>query len=165
VSLPDFSSAFVKVYPLVYQVAYRLLGSRGDAEDVAQDVLARGLREHPRFCARTFEAYRDFLWKLCKRRCLERLRRAGRAGPADGGDEWRALVVALLREGYDYERVAEILGKPIRWVAAAARAGRRPRVGAIGTEEGADPGQRGAVTAPSAADDTSEAYLAKTPAA
>jgi RNA polymerase sigma-70 factor (sigma-E family) len=37
----DFDQAFPDLYRLAYRVAYKILGDRGDAEDVAQDALAR----------------------------------------------------------------------------------------------------------------------------
>jgi RNA polymerase sigma-70 factor (sigma-E family) len=36
-----FDAAFEALYALAYRVAYRILGDRGDAEDVAQEALAR----------------------------------------------------------------------------------------------------------------------------
>ncbi|MHB1774401.1 MAG: sigma-70 family RNA polymerase sigma factor [Acidimicrobiales bacterium] len=39
--LDGFSAAFRELYALSYQVAFRVLGDRGDAEDVAQETLAR----------------------------------------------------------------------------------------------------------------------------
>jgi DNA-directed RNA polymerase specialized sigma24 family protein len=40
--IPDgFDQAFEGLYRLAYRVAYRILGDRGDAEDVAQEALAR----------------------------------------------------------------------------------------------------------------------------
>lgn len=36
-----FEQAFEDLYRLAYRVAYRILGDRGDAEDVAQEALAR----------------------------------------------------------------------------------------------------------------------------
>jgi RNA polymerase sigma-70 factor (sigma-E family) len=40
--VPDgFDLAFARLYGLAYRVAFRILGDRGDAEDVAQDTLAR----------------------------------------------------------------------------------------------------------------------------
>jgi RNA polymerase sigma-70 factor (sigma-E family) len=37
----DFDSAFPDLYRLAYRVAFKILGDRGDAEDVAQEALAR----------------------------------------------------------------------------------------------------------------------------
>jgi RNA polymerase sigma-70 factor (sigma-E family) len=48
-----FEEAFPELYRLAYRVAFRILGDRGDAEDVAQEALARAhlrwarLRERP----------------------------------------------------------------------------------------------------------------------
>jgi RNA polymerase sigma-70 factor (sigma-E family) len=39
--LDGFSAAFSELYALSYQVAFRVLGDRSDAEDVAQETLAR----------------------------------------------------------------------------------------------------------------------------
>lgn len=39
-----FDQLFTREYPAVVAAAYRVLGDRGDAEDVAQDVFARELR-------------------------------------------------------------------------------------------------------------------------
>ena len=38
-----FAAAFPTLLRLAYQVAYRVLGERGDAEDVAQETLARAV--------------------------------------------------------------------------------------------------------------------------
>jgi RNA polymerase sigma-70 factor (sigma-E family) len=53
-AVPDgFDLAFEGLYRLAYRVAFRILGDRGDAEDVAQETLARAavrwsrLRERP----------------------------------------------------------------------------------------------------------------------
>ena len=37
----DFEDAFEELYRLAYRVAFRLIGRRGEAEDVAQEALAR----------------------------------------------------------------------------------------------------------------------------
>jgi RNA polymerase sigma-70 factor (sigma-E family) len=48
-----FEEAFPELYRLAYRVSFRILGDRGDAEDVAQEALARAhlrwarLRERP----------------------------------------------------------------------------------------------------------------------
>jgi RNA polymerase sigma-70 factor (sigma-E family) len=42
--IPDgFDLAFENLYRLAYRVAYRILGDQGDAEDVAQETLARAV--------------------------------------------------------------------------------------------------------------------------
>jgi RNA polymerase sigma-70 factor (sigma-E family) len=42
--IPDgFDLAFEDLYRLAYRVAYRILGDQGDAEDVAQETLARAM--------------------------------------------------------------------------------------------------------------------------
>src|ERR1700684_746458 len=47
--LPDgFDLAFDGLYRLAYRVAYRILGDRGDAEDVAQEALSRAAVRWPR---------------------------------------------------------------------------------------------------------------------
>jgi RNA polymerase sigma-70 factor (sigma-E family) len=40
---PGFDDAFTDLYALAYRVAFKILGDRGDAEDVAQETLARAL--------------------------------------------------------------------------------------------------------------------------
>ena len=47
--IPDgFDLAFENLYRLAYRVAYRILGDQGDAEDVAQETLARAVVRWPR---------------------------------------------------------------------------------------------------------------------
>lgn len=50
-SADGFSAAFPELYSLSYQVAFRVLGDRGDAEDVAQEALARTVLRWPRLAA------------------------------------------------------------------------------------------------------------------
>src|SRR5215210_1842458 len=44
----DFQSAFNGLYRLAYRVAYRLTGRRTDAEDIAQEALARAYVRWPK---------------------------------------------------------------------------------------------------------------------
>jgi RNA polymerase sigma factor (sigma-70 family) len=43
-----FDEAFPTLYPLAHRAAYRIVGSRTDAEDIASDALARALVRWPR---------------------------------------------------------------------------------------------------------------------
>lgn len=57
--LPTFEEAFPRLFRDAYQVAFRLLGDRGEAEDVAQEA-----------CARTFSRWssvRDYAEPWCVR--------------------------------------------------------------------------------------------------
>ena len=47
-----FVDAFPRLSTLAYQVGYRILGDRGDAEDVAQDALARAVLHWDRLAER-----------------------------------------------------------------------------------------------------------------
>jgi len=38
---PEFDDSYPELFQVAYRVAYRLLGDRGEAEDVAQDTMAR----------------------------------------------------------------------------------------------------------------------------
>lgn len=116
------------------RLAWRLLGSRSDAEDVVQDLFARlpealgGYREEGRL--------EGWLRRLAVNLALKRLRRhrtraeiplearsadlLARAGEQDGlmvrraveslPVEQRAVVVLKVVEGYSHEEIAEILG-------------------------------------------------------
>jgi len=46
----DFEDAFEDLYGLAYRVAFRVLGRRGDAEDVAAEALARAYTRWSRVC-------------------------------------------------------------------------------------------------------------------
>jgi RNA polymerase sigma-70 factor (ECF subfamily) len=74
--------------PFLVDLAFRMLGNIGDAEDVVQDAFARLLRAD----LGTIEDVRGWLVVVVSRRCLDvlrsaRVRRDGRtARPVDGGD-------------------------------------------------------------------------------
>ena len=116
----------------VYRVAYRILGSREDAEDTVQDVFV-GL---PRALARYEEAnkFADWLARVATRTALARLRAIRRSGTreqravlplATGHDEalritlndalatlspaLRDVAVLRLAAGYTHEEVAAFL--------------------------------------------------------
>lgn len=53
----EFGQAFPALFARAYRVAFRLLGSRPDAEDLAQDALARAFVRWPTIAARQPEAW------------------------------------------------------------------------------------------------------------
>ncbi|HWA57297.1 MAG TPA: sigma-70 family RNA polymerase sigma factor [Gemmatimonadales bacterium] len=126
-------AAYQEYGPALLALAYRLTGSRADAEDVVQDLFV-GLPE-------ALQAYRDqgrflaWLHRVAVRLALMRMRkdRRRREVPlADepfppsveatypAGDVWRALerldpeqralIVLRAIEGYTHEEIAELLG-------------------------------------------------------
>jgi RNA polymerase sigma-70 factor (ECF subfamily) len=121
----------------VYRVAFRMLGSRADAQDAAQETFVRAWRALPRF--RRDSTISTWLYRIVTRRCLDRLaaRRvtdtldeveieAG-SDPAQAAEqrerlravtraiaalpaEQRAALVLREFEGLSYQEVAEVLG-------------------------------------------------------
>ncbi|KEK22999.1 RNA polymerase sigma-70 factor [Bacillus gaemokensis] len=68
----DFETLYRTYQPLVYSVAYRLLGSVSDAEDVAQDILIKS-QQIDKESVRNIEAY---LIKMTTNHCLNILQSA-----------------------------------------------------------------------------------------
>ncbi len=155
-SLPDAeadAAAFEEWRSLLFGIAYRMLGSAADAEDVVQDACVRWLRRG----GEPIESVRAYLVTVVTRLCLDQLdsaraRRVTYAGPwlpepvvADGtgaaeqADSLSLAFLVLLEEltpleraayllhdifGYSFEEVARSLG---RTPAACRQLGSRAR--------------------------------------
>lgn len=76
-SADGFAGAFTSLFSLAYRVAYRILGDRGDAEDVAQEALARA---HVRWRALA-ERPEGWVVRVAANLAIDRTRRRRRALP------------------------------------------------------------------------------------
>ena len=155
-SLPDAeadAAAFEEWRSLLFGIAYRMLGSAADAEDVVQDACVRWLRRRDE----TIESVRSYLVTIVTRLCLDQLdsaraKRVTYAGPwlpepvaddepwaAEQADSLSLAFLVLLEEltpleratyllhdifSYSFEEVAESLG---RSPAACRQLGARAR--------------------------------------
>jgi RNA polymerase sigma-70 factor (ECF subfamily) len=77
----EFERKLRECHPVVYRVAYGVLGDRGEAEDVAQDVFLRAYRKlsHLREAAK----FRGWVARMSFRLALNRRRSRGRAERRD----------------------------------------------------------------------------------
>ena|ERR1019366_8036484 len=102
--IPDgFDLAFENLYRLAYRVAYRILGDQGDAEDVAQETLARAVVRWSRLKDRP----EGWVTRVASNLAIDRYRRRRRrpvapmTGPVGLVDPYLGergdLVVALRR--------------------------------------------------------------------
>jgi RNA polymerase sigma-70 factor (sigma-E family) len=92
---PGFDAAFNDLYRLAYRVAYRILGDRGDAEDVAQEALARAALRW----ARLEDRPEGWVTRVASNLAIDRVRRRSRAQPPMTGP--MGLVDPLLGERGD----------------------------------------------------------------
>ncbi len=94
---PTFELAFDRLYRLAYRVAYRVLGDRGEAEDVAQEALARALVRWSRLA----DGPEGWLTRVSFNLAIDRYRRrrppAALHGPVGVVDAHRAERVDLVR--------------------------------------------------------------------
>jgi RNA polymerase sigma-70 factor (sigma-E family) len=97
-----FDLAFPDLYRLAYRVAFRILGDRGDAEDVAQEALARTAQRWSRLADRP----EGWVSRVASNLAIDRFRRRRHAQPTPTGPlgvvdphlgERGDLVVALRR--------------------------------------------------------------------
>jgi RNA polymerase sigma-70 factor (ECF subfamily) len=120
----------------VYRVAFRILGSRADAQDATQETFVRAWRALPRF--RHDSAVSTWLYRIVTRRCLDRLTTRPATAPLDDVEvesgldpaeaaeqrerlravaravaglpaEQRAALVLREFEGLSYQEVADVL--------------------------------------------------------
>ncbi len=90
-----FDLAFDGLYRLAYRVAFRILGDRGDAEDVAQEALARASTRWPRLADRP----EGWVSRVASNLAIDRYRRRRRRPPPMTGP--LGLVDPLLGERAD----------------------------------------------------------------
>jgi RNA polymerase sigma-70 factor (sigma-E family) len=98
----SFELAFGDLYRLAYRVAYRILGDRAEAEDIAQEALARATLRWDKLHDRP----EGWISRVASNLALDRYRKVRRHPPAQTGPigvvddqtvERRDLVVALRR--------------------------------------------------------------------
>jgi len=105
-----FEAAFPDLFRLAYQVSFRVLGDRGDAEDVAQEALARA---HVRW-VRLRERPEGWVVRVSTNLAIDRLRRRQRSRL--GAEEPVALVETHLTERIDVARALGHLARRQREV-------------------------------------------------
>ena len=97
----SFERSFEALYRLAYRVAFRILGDRSDAEDVAQETLARAVLRWSRLEARPEGWVSRVASNLAVDRYRQRVRsrrpRSGPIGVVDDRMGERADLVAALR--------------------------------------------------------------------
>jgi RNA polymerase sigma-70 factor (sigma-E family) len=76
-----FDLAFHDLYGLAYRVAFRILGDRGDAEDVAQEALARAVQRWSRLVDRP----EGWVSRVASNLAIDRYRRRRHAQPTPTG--------------------------------------------------------------------------------
>ena len=105
-----FEEVFSDLYRLAYRVSFRVLGDRGDAEDVAQETLAR---THLRW-ARLRDRPQGWVVTVSTNLAIDRLRRRSRT--TELGIEPVALVEMHLSERIDLARALRRLPRRQREV-------------------------------------------------
>jgi RNA polymerase sigma-70 factor (sigma-E family) len=106
----QFEEVFPDLFRLAYRVSFRVLGDRGDAEDVAQEALAR---THLRW-ARLRDNPQGWVVTVSTNLAIDRLRRRRRT--VESGGEPVALVETHLSERIDLARALRRLPKRQRQV-------------------------------------------------
>jgi RNA polymerase sigma-70 factor (sigma-E family) len=109
----SFEVAFADLYRLAYRVAFRILGDRCDAEDVAQETLARAALRW----SRLHERPEGWVCRVASNQAIDRYRRRRRqphtmAGPVGLVDERlgeRGDLVAALRKLPRRQRAVVVL--------------------------------------------------------
>ena len=94
---PTFDESFQQLFAVAYRVAYRLTGSPGTAEELAQEALARAYASWPRVAA--CDAPAAWVSRVAGNLAIDRWRRERRATAAAGG-----VRVVSATEGPDERR-------------------------------------------------------------
>lgn len=99
----SFDDAFVELYRAAYRVAFRLLGDRTEAEDVAQEALARTFVKW-----RTVEAYAaPWACRVATNLAVDRTRRTARLSGAAAPE--RGAADAYAEDRVDLQRALRTL--------------------------------------------------------
>lgn len=107
-----FDDEFAELYRAAYRVAFRLLGNRAEAEDVAQEALAR---TYVRW--RGVESYAaPFACRVAANAAIDRTRRTRRLSSAEAPE--RAVPDAFADERVDLQRALRALPRRQREVVA-----------------------------------------------
>jgi RNA polymerase sigma-70 factor (ECF subfamily) len=137
-----FESLYNRHLKRIYNIAWRMMGSGADAEDIAQEVMLKAWRALPAF--KLGSAFGTWLYRIAMNACCDELRRRrtktvsveemhdnGRELEVEGfeersvtgggiawavarlSEEYRAALVLRDVEGYSYEEIADILRCPI----------------------------------------------------
>ncbi len=106
----QFEEVFPELFRLAYRVSFRVLGDRGDAEDVAQEALAR---THVRW-SRLWDNPQGWVVTVSTNLAIDRLRRRRRT--VEYGGEPEALVEMHLSERIDLARALRRLPRRQREV-------------------------------------------------
>jgi RNA polymerase sigma-70 factor (sigma-E family) len=106
----QFEEVFPELFRLAYRVSFRVLGDRGDAEDVAQEALAR---THVRW-SRLRDNPQGWVVTVSTNLAIDRLRRRRRT--VESGGEPVALVEMHLSERIDLARALRRLPRRQRQV-------------------------------------------------
>lgn len=105
-----FEEVFSDLYRLAYRVSFRVLGDRGDAEDVAQEALARTHVRWARLCDRP----EGWIVRVATNLAIDRLRRRSRT--TEPLSEPVVLVETHLSERIDLARALRRLSRRQREV-------------------------------------------------
>lgn len=137
-----FESLYNRHLKRIYNIAWRMMGSGADAEDIAQEVMLKAWRALPAF--KLDSAFGTWLYRIAMNACCDELRRrkaktvsveemheSGHELETEGfeersvtaggiawaverlSEEYRAALVLRDIEGYSYEEIADILRCPI----------------------------------------------------
>ncbi len=94
----------------VYNLAYRMVGSREDAEDVLQDTFINVIRALDRFQGRS--SFSTWLYRIAANTALTRLRKQGRK--VKGEDEFLDNVYAVQQAARSGEKLSDWSNNPVR---------------------------------------------------
>ena len=100
-----FDEAFPRLFSVAYRVAFRLLGDRSEAEDVAQEACARAYSRW----ARVADYAEPWCVRVAGNLALDVLRARTRAAKRSGGEGEPAAAASVIDERVDLQRALAAL--------------------------------------------------------